>query len=244
MVARVINVKRVKDEIESVLGKIEYFLEQFEVRPTLEPWVASQKFSYTQENSSNAVNVNIEPFHITAPDRFVNLKQPVGVDIVAFFKGWLTFVENKANDQLIIGDYGTRVEYYRRRSKTYVSLCSIHYDFEKKLKSKLNQNVLITDHPVYHAQLDNSCRMFKYSELNDEHVKLRENDNFSSDFRIPTVQLDIFSAIFQFCADTMYTKSQSHVLKEIQKTCDFFQGIDVTTKNGKSFTNQRGIHLY
>ena len=80
--------------------------------------------------------------------------------------------------------------------------------------------------------------------MDDDFVYLIKNRSLESDIRTPTVQLDIFSAILQFCADILYTDGKQAILLKMRENCDFFKSIEIPLKDGEIFTCHRGVHLY
>ena len=239
-----IRERDVRTKIRITWDKLHSSLKGFRIQPDLDPRGYAAIFKFYTNTATGWVKVDINPFYISVPESTIIEGGKADVKIFAFYKGWLEFVGIDKEKRLILGDFGTSVEYYRKRDRIVRSLCSFHFDneltFDPKgllLKEKL-------DHPAFHAQLSNDSDMFRNSELNKGNLKFRELQSVESNIRVPTVQLDIFSAILGYCADVLYSESKSNVFEEIQKTFNFFNGIDVPHKSGRLYPNQRGVHLY
>ena len=151
------TVPEVRNQIWSKWQIIERSLSDLNAQLKLDPNKVGNIFKYELDKNTGSVQVNVNRFYIAVPNRTTDSPNQIGVEFFTFFSGWLRFShERNDNTKMCLEDYRTRVEYYRKRGNKVRSLCSLHYDFEKKLDSDGNQIQDKFNHPYFHAQLTNS----------------------------------------------------------------------------------------
>lgn len=155
----------------------------------LTPKDAHQIFQIDGAAPDDVVKFNVGPIIFEMPER-VGSRSHVYVVV----NGWLSFGDGDLRQRpLRTKSFGTKIGYFRRTGQDLEHVYGIHYDLDEEL----------VGHPVFHGQVssqpDGGQTILDSYRLTGE-IK----NNFQpkiSNIRVPTAQMDVFSAILQLSAD-------------------------------------------
>lgn len=147
----------------------------------------------------------------TAPLSMTGVSQkgkPRSKKLNVYIHGYVN-ISGKIEDRVLISGYGTKLLYCKPKSASDMKNVDVsggfHFDFSDTTEPA---------HPIFHMQQDNtilqeevtiSCRVQIDSKPQDE----------NRTFRIPTSQMDIFSALIMIIADNFVDKSS-------EEQCQYF----------------------
>ena len=167
-------------------------------------------------------------------------------ELVVAVSGRLSFEKNISIGKLKLTEsgkfktknFGTNVEYFRviKGQKNVLKfLCSVHYDYEPK---KIN-------HPIFHTQLSNKPKLIYETNYRRYHIDEPEEEIFQN-FRIPSTQQDIFSALVQLSSDHLLSDSEEAFerLMAIRQVSDFFVSADFKSELNTEPQCMRSIRFF
>lgn len=207
--------KRVTTEWTNLTASIGRMYQSAEIRPTN----PNDIFQPAAENaaSPNDVAFTINPIVFNLPEQ---PGRPQTLFIVV--KGWLSFTNVQLGPEpLRTKSFGTEMGYFRRKNSRLEHVYGVHYDLDETRPG----------HPVFHAQVSSQSKLgssvLSLYRVDDEVV-----DAFNpklGNVRIPSAQMDVFSAVVQICADHHLAlggggESVKGEFEKVRKTNSFFLG--------------------
>ena len=183
---------------------------------SVRPNGAHDIFSLDESAPDDEVKFNIGPMVFNVPERVGR-----GHSLFIVVKGWLSFGDGDLRAMpLKTKSFGTEVGYFRLKDGVLEHVYGVHYDLDEVLPG----------HPVFHAQvasrMDLGASVRELYRVEDEiadlfNPKLRN-------IRIPTAQMDVFSAVIQICADHLVYKEADQTVhdafSDVRSANAFFVG--------------------
>jgi hypothetical protein len=203
-------------QVQLAWDKLKISMQKMYQASNVRPGGAYEVFSLDERAPDDEVKFNIGPVVFNVPERVGK-----GHSLFIVIKGWLSFGDGDLRTlPLKTKSFGTEVGYFRLKGGGLEHVYGVHYDLDEVLPG----------HPVFHAQI--SSRMDLAPSVRE---LFRLNDELTDLFvpklpniRIPTAQMDVFSAISQICADHLIYSGADQTVKdafsEIQSMNSFFVG--------------------
>jgi hypothetical protein len=210
------NAHRVFNQVAAAWTQMTVSMQQMYQSSNFRPGGVHEVFTLDETAPDEEVKFNIGPVVFNVPEKIGR-----GQTLFIVVKGWLSFGDGDlAVQPLKTKSFGTEVGYFRLKDGFLEHVYGVHYDLDEVLPG----------HPVFHAQLSSRTDMAQTvhdlfrveGELKDFFKPKLKN------IRIPTAQMDVFSAILQICADHLiYKDADATVHKAFSDMCatnSFFLG--------------------
>ena len=179
----------------------------------------------------DAMNFKMTPVVFDLPEHATQSKN----SLFLVLSGKLSFVTTSNFSNLVTKSYSTQIEYFRKGNNLKF-IGTVHYDFDKRN---------LTNHPKFHSQFSNKISEFEKTHLKKSYPSPCKISNFIESARIPTVQLDCYSALLQICADHLvHNTLHKEIFKNIRTHCNFFRSIDHPLQIKNNLNCIRSIHFY
>jgi hypothetical protein len=208
----------IERELKKTLRDCAHFLQKIDARAEFYPRRTDELVSYDALNSDADIHsFNFAPLVCLLPERAQ--KKPRSIYVV--LSGYLALsVDSGAPFDTV--RFGTRVGYFRSRDSQLVHVLGLHYDFDE----------VLANHPVYHAQLGSQIEFVTDIENAMKRPQANDPIDMMADIfggsRIPTAQLDFFSAMAQIGADHLLSKDgppeAQSAFKSLTGTCATVSG--------------------
>jgi hypothetical protein len=202
--------------IQTAWDKLTLSMQKMYFASAVRPSSAYDIFRFDSAAPDDEVKFDIGPMVFNVPER-VGRGHPLYIVV----KGWLTFAgDDFRTGPLKTKSFGTELGYFRLKGGTLEHVYGVHYDLEEEHPG----------HPVFHAQIASQMKLaIPIREL--FHLENEPTNLFQPklpNIRIPTAQMDVFSAIVQLCADHLVYEGADETVqsafREMRTLNDFFIG--------------------
>jgi hypothetical protein len=176
-----------------------------------------ESFFELAEDTEDSVKIDVHPVVLNLPERQTGRS----ADLYVVMKGWLVFEgpDFKALP-LRTKTFGTEMAYFRKAKGSLEHVYGVHYDMDEERAG----------HPVFHAQVKSFSDLgevandfFELGMTVQDHMR-----NLLGTVRVPSAQMDLFSALTQVCADHLFGPGASEVAREgfvrVRTASDFMIG--------------------
>jgi hypothetical protein len=202
-------------QVQAAWEKLTLSMQKMYMASQVRPGGAHEIFLLDNSAPDDEVKFKIGPVVFNVPERVGR-----GHSLYIVIKGWLSFGGNFRAHPLRTKSFGTELGYFRLKGGMLEHVYGIHYDLDETLPG----------HPVFHGQV--ASQMELATTIRDLYRLENEATNLFQpkirNIRIPTAQMDIFSAIVQLCADHLVYEGADDTVREafaeMQLLNNFFIG--------------------
>lgn len=181
---------------------------------TVWPRDGNDVFVLDPDSADGEIEYKVNQVRLFLPEKASRPRPSIHVTI----DGWLKFDANAPSKAPRTTSFGTRIGYFRQKGPTFEHVYGSHYDMDE----------LSIGHPVFHSQM--KAMMGHASQIPTcEPAQVVDHvTSILSNVRVPTAQMDLFSAIEKVCADHLLWENSGDVekaaFKRLQEKSGFFSG--------------------